>query len=253
VTELTHDDAVELLGAYALDATVDDDVRALESHILGCPECAHDLTQLRTVVAMIANSGGDASSSVWDAIAARLDDEPVVVPALPVHRLRPRARSGSRRVPLRHAMLAAVAAMVAMGALSAVIVHMKDQTGPHATTGNYSALEVALDNPHSEIVTLVSPHNTTDALARIVILPSGKAYLFDPILPRIDRDRTYQLWVYQDGRSVSIGLLGSDPHVAEFVANSPSTIKYYALTIEHVGGANVMNRVPVAEGFVQGV
>ncbi|MGH2349168.1 MAG: zf-HC2 domain-containing protein, partial [bacterium] len=53
---MRHEQIQSLLPAYALDALTPDEVRAVEDHLPGCPECRRDLTAFSTVAATMADS-----------------------------------------------------------------------------------------------------------------------------------------------------------------------------------------------------
>lgn len=73
---ITHAEASDLLGAYALDAVDADEVAALEEHLSTCPRCRDELRGHREVVGLLAYSGQDAPSGLWDRVAARLNADP---------------------------------------------------------------------------------------------------------------------------------------------------------------------------------
>lgn len=250
MTTLSHDDASELLGAYALDALEPDEATRLEAHVADCEPCAVELGQMRGVAGMIATSTDEVPARVWDSIAAEIAD---TAPADSGRRHRTQRRS--RHVPLRHAVLVSVAAIVAVGAISAELVHVADRSGgPVAPiSSSLASLVTALDNPHSVFVSLDALKSHEGALARIVVSPTGAAYVFDTVLPPLKAGETYQLWGLRGGHYMSLGLLGSRPSVIEFRINPHDAVTYYAVTIEHAGGVDVMNHRPVAEGVVQGV
>ena len=59
---MTHEQASELLGAYALDAVDGDEFTELEEHLEMCPRCRAELDGLREVAAAMGNS---AEKSDW--------------------------------------------------------------------------------------------------------------------------------------------------------------------------------------------
>lgn len=249
MTTLSHDDASELLGAHALDALDADEAAQLEAHVAACEPCAVELGQMRGVAGMIATTTDEVPARVWDAIAAEIAD---TVPAAAGRRHR--AQRYSRHVPLRHAVFAAVVAIVVVGAISAELVHIADRSGGAGApvSASLASLVTALDNPHSEFVSLDAIQSHEGALARIVVSPTGTAYVFDTVLPPLKAGETYQLWGLRGGHYMSLGLLGNRPSLIEFRINPHEVVTYYAVTIEHAGGVDVMNHRPVAEGVVQG-
>ena len=58
--ELTHDEAAELLGAYALDAVEVAERDAIEHHLNECPRCRAEVADHRTVASFLGSAGGRA-------------------------------------------------------------------------------------------------------------------------------------------------------------------------------------------------
>ena len=68
---MTHDEAEQLLGAYALDATSVEEREQVEAHLAGCPRCQAEVASHREVTAMLAvGLGGEAPAGLWDKVAA---------------------------------------------------------------------------------------------------------------------------------------------------------------------------------------
>ena len=78
MTERTHTELQELLGAYALDAVDGDEYDAVELHLRECPRCRAELADHREVAALIGHGGAAAPEGVWDRIVAAI--EPVAPP-----------------------------------------------------------------------------------------------------------------------------------------------------------------------------
>ena len=82
-------------------------------------------------------------------------------------------------------------------------------------------------------------------LARVVVLPDGTGYLTSD-LPALPADRTYQLWGIDERDTVSLGVMGRDPHVVPFkAAGLPAKL---AVTEERTGGVAVSANDPTAVG-----
>jgi anti-sigma factor RsiW len=73
VNSLTHEEAAELLGAYALDALDPDEAALVEEHLDQCPRCRAEVARHHEVAGLLANSGAEAPAEVWDRIAGRLE------------------------------------------------------------------------------------------------------------------------------------------------------------------------------------
>src|SRR5204862_6746753 len=82
--ELTHDEAADLLGAYALDAVAVDERDAIDRHLNGCPRCRAEVADHRTVASFLGSAGGRAPDGLWDRIAGSLEEEPHELKLAPV-------------------------------------------------------------------------------------------------------------------------------------------------------------------------
>lgn len=250
---LTHAEIEELLGAYALDALPADEVEAVELHLKECPRCLAEVRDHREVAALLAHTGADAPSGVWDRIAGTLEAEP---PALDMARVLPLVGHAPARRDrgvgwVRRIGVAAVAASVLVaGALGVEVVRqdrrIDDIRAALATSGINGAAAQAVFAPGAQKVTLQSDDGRVEVAA--VLLPSGEGYLLQDNLPALTEAETYQLWALVGGTTVSVGVLGSDPSVTAFRA--PADTKLLALTAEKAGGVPVSQKPPLAAGFL---
>src|SRR5688500_178006 len=71
--ELTHEEIRELLGAFALDATSDEERLEIEAHLSSCPRCRAEVADHRETASMLAAVGAPAPEGVWEGIASALD------------------------------------------------------------------------------------------------------------------------------------------------------------------------------------
>jgi anti-sigma factor RsiW len=266
MTGMSHDEIIELTGAYALDALDEDEAAAVAAHIAQCPQCAAEVREHQEIAGFLANSGGDAPGHLWDRIAVRIErsaeaehppgDEQVVT-ILHSHRTGPaRSRSESPRpVPrpstvkawLTGAVAAAVVVIAVLGIQVGRLNHHVDQlqaAGPDQRLAQ--SAQSAFSDPQARRVTLTAEHSTRPAMAEIVILPSGLAYVMNKGLPALEPDQTYQLWGQVGGQVVSLGLLGSHPTTVPFRVDPSAAIAAFAVTAEHAGGVVQSMHVPVA-------
>ncbi|MGH9016483.1 MAG: anti-sigma factor domain-containing protein [Acidimicrobiales bacterium] len=253
---MTHEDIAELLGAYALDAVDGDEAAEIEAHLADCPRCAAELAQHREVAALLANSGSDASVELWDRIAARLDPPGGPPPAATVLDA---ALAGAlpRQITQRHRR-ARWSVVSAVGAVAAAVIallaiqvgHLDHEVGQH---GVAAAALAAQHDPHSTTVALASTAHPGTTAADIVVLPSGEGYVTQTRLPVLPADRTYQLWGVEQGRTVSLGVLGNHPGDVAFTQDDAATVSAYAVTAERAGGVVRSTHSPVAVGTVRGV
>ena len=61
---MSHDDASELLGAYALDAVDGEELTELEAHLSACPRCRSELDSFREVARLLDQPEGTVKSRI---------------------------------------------------------------------------------------------------------------------------------------------------------------------------------------------
>lgn len=254
---MSHDEAVELLGAFALDAVDPDEAAALSLHIEQCPRCSQELGSYREVVSLLASTGGDAPAGVWDHIAERVsregfEREPSTLPAP--------AAGGERRSPAatrrRHratwwgASVGVAAAAVVIALLGVQVSHLENRIGQvEAATehqGLTQAVQAALLDPRAARVPLAAGNSAGRVVAQIVALPSGEAFLINQAMPSLPSGETYQLWGKVGTNLVSLGLLGNRPGDIAFYLGPSAPVTSYAVTAEHAGGSVRPEGSPVA-------
>ena len=62
---MTHEEASELLGAYALHAVEPEEHTQLEEHLATCPRCRAELDGLREVAGFMGNSVESLPEGLW--------------------------------------------------------------------------------------------------------------------------------------------------------------------------------------------
>jgi hypothetical protein len=241
VSSPTHDQIMELLGAYALNAVEPDEVAEVERHLDGCPRCRDEVRAHREVAALLGNSGGAAPDGVWDRIAGALEE------SAPPMRLSLTPQSEAQVVPLARRRrqrpgrvlvgLAGAAVAVVIAVLGVQVVTLQDRYDDLQAAleddAVLSAANLALVDPAATRTDLAAPDGGLTASA--VLLPNGTGYLMVHDLPELDTDRTYQLWGQTDGGLISLGILGADPNdVVPFQASDD--LAALAITEEVSGG-----------------
>jgi hypothetical protein len=142
--------------------------------------------------------------------------------------------------------LGAVAATV-IALLALQVGHLDTRVGQLDQRAVSAAVQSALDNPEARTVALTSTSHPGAVEAHIVVLPSGTGYVIDSRLRRLPADRTYQLWGFEQGRTVSLGLLGNHPADVGFTQGNGAQITAYAVTSEVAGGVTSPTHVPEAK------
>lgn len=235
-----HSELQDLLGAYALDAVDPDERATIDEHLDTCPRCRAEVRDHRETVAMLAFTGQDAPSGVWEKLSASLGDVPPPIPlnvalgsrAADVVDLDERRRRSTR---IRAAGLVAAAAVVI--SVLALAVSLRDDGGDRAR------FEAAIaGEPRIALASTDGRHSAH------IVVTDGRGYLFNDNLPVLADDQVYQLWGRRGAELISLGLLGTDPEQERFVAGDE--FDAYAITIERAGGVVSSEQVPVVAGRV---
>lgn len=263
---ISHDDAIELLGAYALDAVEGDELVELEAHLATCPRCRAELDGLREVAAALGNSAEPLPDELWSNIAHQLgrdrseDEQVPPMPKLTAPERSPfRAPSPERTRRTRSTVLFLGAVSVAACAVAVVlgiglVRSQNNATGLQQDIARQRAVaqrtpaEVALHTPGHRVVNLVDGSHVE--LARFVIVPGGRGYLVSSSLPALAGGQTYQLWGIAGHTSISLGLLGASPQGSTFTMAGAAGTSTLALTAEPNGGTVAPTGAIVASGSV---
>jgi hypothetical protein len=256
VSERTHDEFRELLGAFALDAVDEQESVEIRGHLSTCTTCAAEVDGHHEMTAMLANTGGEAPAHLWERIEAQLGTVPsrerTADSAGPPGRddlVARRAARSARTTVLSVRLLAAAAVVALVAVLGIQVVRLENRVsglqGANLQQQVARAAQRALADPAARHVVLDSA-NSTNRLAEIAVLPTGAAFLVNDALPALPRDRTYQLWGLVGTRLVSLGLLGANPTAVSFETGGGGLVSEYAITAEHAGGVVQSTHLPVA-------
>jgi hypothetical protein len=258
MTVLSHEEASELLGAYALDAVEPDEHDALEEHLAACPRCRAELDSLREVAGFMGNSVEPLPDGLWSSIASRLpprqDEEAPPMPQL-VLEPRPPAeqprRHGSTRVAMATMGALAVAAAAVAVVLGVDLVRADNQVSNLQTvmaTHPPQSVAQALKTSGHRVVNLETAFHVP--VAEFVLVPDGRGFLVSSRLPTLPGSHTYQLWAIVGSRPISLGLLGQSPGPASFTMAGADSASQLAVTEEPIGGSVVPTLPILAAGTV---
>jgi Anti-sigma-K factor rskA/Putative zinc-finger len=255
---MTHEEASQLLGAYALDAVEPDEHLQLEEHLATCPRCRAELDGLREVAGFMGNSVETLPEGLWSSIASRLpprqDEEP---PPMPQLVLEPRppveqpGRASSTRVALATLGAIAVAAAAVAIVLGVDLVRADNQvTNLQQAMAAHppQSIAQAFRTPGHQIVNLETGFHVQ--VAEFVLVPDGRGFLVSSRLPTLPGGHTYQLWAIVGSRPISLGLLGRAPGPATFTMSGANTVSQLAVTEEPAGGSVVPTLPILATGTV---
>jgi hypothetical protein len=283
--EPTHEEIQELLGVYALDAVDPETAAMVERHLEGCVRCTTEVAQHHEVAGLLANSGGSSPAGIWDGIASQLDGSTPPSWSRLSSRLeteagplagaeRPTAtaedRLGSTAGPdagasvtpigsgrrrsgwaVRAVGIVAAAAAVVAIVLGVQVNHLHNQVNASGATLS-GAERSALALPSTRQIELTSAQTGDSPAGKVtvVLTRSGSGFVEAQGLAALPKSRTYQLWGVVGQRTISLGLLGSDPSVVSFSAAGSVPVRAFAITAEHAGGVVQSSNQPVVAGEV---
>jgi anti-sigma-K factor RskA len=259
---MSHDEASDLLGAYALDAVDGEECTELEAHLETCPRCRAELDSLRDVAAAMGNSVEQPPEGLWSQIVVRLperqaDEEPPPMPQLtpeagsPFRSPAPHGGSTPRRrkvATVVGALAVAAAAVAIVLGIGLVQANNKVSNLQSAQAAPSAAATAALHAPGHKVITLDTDAHAPQA--QVVVLPSGQGYLVSSTLPTLNKGRTYQLWAIEGNQPISLGLLGSSPTHAAFTMAGSTRPSHLSITAEPAGGSVFPTGPIVATGTV---
>ncbi|MGH9265491.1 MAG: anti-sigma factor domain-containing protein [Acidimicrobiales bacterium] len=257
---VTHEEAAELLGAYALDALDPAEQQAVDGHLAGCAPCRAEVADHREVAGLLTPGGSRPPAGLWERIAGSIEETPPPLDLASVRAMKA-ARSPERpAAPARRrrsfgpgiAAMVAVAAAAVIGVLGIQAVDDRRDNAGDVARGTHAeqlerSAEAALADPRARTVELASIDGSRRA--RAVVLPDGTGYLVDADLPTLSRERTYQLWAVVGASRISVGVLGPEPGTAPFKIEGD--VSALAITEETAGGVETTRRDPVVVGRVQ--
>lgn len=214
-------DLHDLVAAYAVDALDGDERTQFQAHLEGCATCQAELTMLQPAVEELAGAVATPPPdrlrmSVLDAVAGTPQESTSVDPDP--------APTGFR-LPLPRWItgLAAAAAVLIVLAFAGVI-------------GGAPSLDDVVRANDSQTITLRGDVGT----ARFIYseeLDTG--YFVSALLPPVEADQTYQLWLIDDAGPASAGTFvpNRDFAVKFRVEGGVESGKTLGLTIEPAGGS----------------
>jgi hypothetical protein len=244
--ELTPEEIVELLPAYAIDAVDDDEAEAIETYLSSRPEARDAVADLRITASMLAHTGGPPPDGVWERLESLIATTPQPPRIVPPTVLSPRSTPSLQpaRTDRRWRWLAAAAAVVALVFGGLWLAGRGDGGGGRASD-TAALARTAATSPGARRATLTDPDGNT--LATAVVTSDGTGYLTSE-LPPAATGHTYQLWGITRTGTISLGVLGRDPGTVAFKAVMPTTS--LAITTEVAGGVPVSRNAPDAVGDV---
>ena len=252
---LNHEEAVDLLGAYALDALDPVEHEAVDAHVRACPSCMAEVTEHREVAGLLTPGWAKPPPGLWQKIAASLEEVPPPLDLAPVIAMKPStpppappvSARGGRRFGLGIAAMVAAAAVAVIGFLG--VQAIDDRPGAGSNDGSYAlelqrSVNAAVAAPDARKVELASTDGSRTA--EVVVLPDGTGYVVRNNLAPLSKERTYQMWAVVGSTPISVGVLGPEPKVVPFKMNG--NVSALAITEEVAGGVVSSRQTPVVSG-----
>lgn len=246
MSDTTHSEIEDLLGAYALDAVEGEERALVEAHLDECARCRAEVAEHRETAALLAFTGSDAPPGVWEGISTQLER-----PQAPVVDLTDVRRRRSQGAPSRWlGAIAAAAAVVvaAVGGLGWKVVDQDrqiDRLASRVAGGDLAALATSvLADPSTRQIELTGADGNRMAL--VALTPEGDGYIIPNSMQTLEEGRSYQLWALAGDTPVSAGLLGHSPDVSAFHVGAP--VEGFAISVEDADGAPAPTSAPVASG-----
>jgi anti-sigma-K factor RskA len=260
---ISHEEASDLLGAYALHAVDADEVIQIEEHLDTCPRCRAELDGFREVAGALGNSVAEPPEGLWSGIVSRLPEHQEgggAVPAMPQLSGQDPSpfrapTAATRRKPSRGALAtvgafavaaAAVAVVLGIGLVQAdhKVSHLQQAAGQQVG----ATVAAALASPGHQVIDLESATNRQ--LAEFVVVPDGRGFLVSSHLPTLRSGHTYQLWGIVGTQPISLGLLGASPRQATFTMAGAVQPMQLSITAEPAGGSVAPTGAILATGTV---
>ena len=241
-------DLEDLLGAYALDAIDHDERELIERYLATDPRARAEVQQYREVLALLP-AGGPAPVGVWDRIAEQLApspppmrlavfDPPIATAVVPI---------GTRSFRQRGRVLAVAAVTIAIAGLTLALLQQRQKVHDTQRELALPALEREFAQASVDAQSRGFSASNASASIRVEMLlrADGTMFIDSSSLPRLQGDRTYQLWCVRDASPmpVSLGLLGSAPSLSKVQSGSCTGV--LAITDEPAGGVSAPTSTPV--------
>ncbi|RKS77616.1 anti-sigma-K factor RskA [Motilibacter peucedani] len=222
-----RDDVHALLGAYILDALVDDERAAFDRHLEACADCRSELPGMRAAAARLgATAYVSPPERLRAAVMAEVRRTRQLPPVTEVSSLeeRRRTRLGARLLSVAAALLLVVAGGLGV---AATVQHRRAED----RAAQLAAIEQLITSPESRRTAIVPGGGTA------VVSTAGSAALVEMSgVAAPPAGKTYELWlVPHSGDPRPAGLMPGGQGKA-FVADT-SDLRALAVTVEPSGGS----------------
>lgn len=229
-----------LVGAYAVDALDDLERAAFERHLADCATCQSEVAGLREAAAMMgATAATPPPAGLRDRVLADIATVRPLPP--PADRHVAASHAGGRTRFRPGALVAAAAAVIALGAGAAIVQPWNDDDTSQSGLTAADQIRAASD-AETFTETLQGGAKTTVIRSRSL----NQAVLVTQDMPEAPRDSVYELWLIHDGEMVPAGLIpGGDREIV--LEGDPADANGFGITIEPDGGSDDPTLPPFAQ------
>jgi hypothetical protein len=216
-----------LSGAYAVDAVDEFERAQFERHLADCPTCRAEVDSLREAGSLLGETSAQpAPASLRDSVLAGIQNvrpmPPVVAATVE------RGRATRRRFP---ALVAAAAALIAMGGVSAIVIDRAgDEKPPSAVEP--SATDRVLQADDAERVTQDLPGGGSATVVRSASLK--RAVILTEDMPAAPHLHTYELWLQRGDAMIPAGQIAGGTNTV-LLKGDASAADGVGITVEEAG------------------
>jgi anti-sigma-K factor RskA len=226
---MTEPDVHTLTGPYVLDALPDDERTRFEAHLAECTFCTTEVAELRAAAVKLATQ---VSAPPPPALKANVMSAIEQVRQLPpLVDGQPESPAARRRFG-RRSLLALAAAAVAV-ALSGGIAVDQYRDREAVERANQQVMAVLAQSDARTVHGAVQGGGQATV---VVSAQADKSIVVLRDLPKLPADRTWQLWMIDQGKTAhSVGLAAGD--LTQVVNGSTAGMAAFGLTVEPDGGS----------------
>jgi anti-sigma-K factor RskA len=247
-------DVHTLTGAYALDALEDTERDEFERHLVECPECSREVTELRLTAnrlgAAVSEQPSDLLRQRVLAEISRVRQDPPPGPRLVAARANQRFR-GANRWAMGITSVAAAIALALAGTFGVAALRAQHELGDaraalSAAAARYAPVGQVLSEPDAQTVTASGPSGGNGTVMMSRKLNKGIFLAFN--MPPTPANRTYQAWAIGaagDARSLGVLMSTGGTSTAPVVMNTLGGTAKVGVTVEPAGGSKQPTTTPL--------
>ena len=259
---ITHEEALEFSGLYALDALTPEEKALVDAHVAACAEDHSEFATLGGVTPALASLAEplEAPDALKDRVMAAYRAEVAAAPA-PAARVvsvvRPAVITSTRAPRFQTSSwfgwAAAVAAVLILAVVGVWAIGNRTQLDQANQRADDMARAIAaLAQPGSQVVYLHGSGTASGVSGFVAVPPASSGYMVLTNVPAAPSGMTYQAWYIVDGKPSSAGTVAPGPDgniIASAMQPLPGT-NVIAVTVEPAGGSDLPTSAPIIIGSV---